>query len=133
MKSHILRTLIVAALVLAVVPKAGLTQKYASDPQFKVKIDFDRWHDTAEIYADMRRMEQAWPKFVKVETIGRSVEGRELIAVHINNPDSGSEAGKAAMLIEANVHGNEIQGGEICLYTVWYLMENYGRMEAITR
>ncbi len=37
------------------------------------------------------------------------------------------------MYIEANVHGNEIQGGEICLYTVWYLMENYGRLEAITR
>ncbi len=133
MKPHILRTLIVIALVLAIVPRAGLTQKFASDPQFKVKIDFDRWHDTAEIYADMRRMEQAWPKFVKVETIGRSVEGRELIAVHINNPDTGSETSKAAMLIEANVHGNEIQGGEICLYTVWYLMENYGRLEAITR
>jgi len=31
------------------------------------------------------------------------------------------------MFIEANVHGNEIQGGEICLYTIWYLMENYDR------
>ena len=62
MKSHTLRTLIIAALVLAVVPKAGLTQKFASDPPFKIKIDFDRWHDTAEVYADMRRMEQACVK-----------------------------------------------------------------------
>jgi hypothetical protein len=37
------------------------------------------------------------------------------------------------MFIEANVHGNEIQGGEVCLYTIWYLMENYGRIENITR
>ena len=44
-----------------------------------------------------------------------------------------AESDKAAMFVEANVHGNEIQGGEICLYTIWYLMENYGRIEEITR
>ena len=118
--------------VLALLPQGALTQK-ASDPPFKVKIDFDRWHDTNEIYADMRRMEQAWPKFVKVNTVGRSYEGREIIAVTINNPDTGAEMNKAAMMIEANVHGNEIQGGEICLYTVWFLMENYGRLDQITK
>ena len=32
------------------------------------------------------------------------------------------------MYIEANVHGNEIQGAEVCLYTIWYLMENYDRL-----
>ena len=37
------------------------------------------------------------------------------------------------MYIEANVHGNEIQGAEVCLYTVWYLMENYGRISQITK
>jgi hypothetical protein len=118
--------------LLALLPQGALTQK-ASDPPFKVKIDFDRWHDTYELFADMRRMEQAWPKFVKVNVIGKSADGREIIAVTINNPDTGSEMSKAAMMIEANVHGNEIQGGEICLYTVWYLMENYGRLEDITK
>jgi len=118
--------------VLAVIPQGGLTQK-SSDPQFKVKVDFDRWHDTAELYADMRRISQAFPKFVKVGSIGKSYEGREILLVTVNNPDTGPEASKAAMCIEANVHGNEVQGGEICLYTVWYLMENYGRLEPITR
>ena len=37
------------------------------------------------------------------------------------------------MYIEANVHGNEIQGAEVALYTVWYLMENYGRIDQITK
>jgi hypothetical protein len=118
--------------VLAVIPRGGLTQK-SSDPQFKVKVDFDRWHDTDELYADMRRIAQAFPKFVKVGSIGKSYDGREIMLVTINNPDTGPEMSKAAMCIEANVHGNEVQGGEICLYTVWYLMENYGRLEPITR
>ena len=37
------------------------------------------------------------------------------------------------MYIEANVHGNEIQGAEVALYTIWYLMENYGRIDQITK
>ena len=51
----------------------------------------------------------------------------------INNPETGTEMSKAAMYIDANIHGNEIQGGEICLYTIWYLMENYGRIDKVTQ
>lgn len=104
-----------------------------SDPQFKVKLDFNRWHDCAEIKSDLLRMEKAWPKFLKYSSAGKSYDGRDMMCMTINNPDTGPELSKAAMYIEANVHGNEIQGGEICLYTVWYLMENYGRIDAITK
>jgi len=125
--------LLILFAVLAAIPQGGMTQKFASDPPFKVKIDFNRWHDTNELYADMKRLEQAWPKYVKVGSIGKSHDGRDVMVVTINNPETGPEMSKAAMLIEANVHGNEIQGGEICLYTVWYLMENYGRLEDVTK
>jgi len=132
MKSRIFLLGLVVVAVLALLPQGGLTQKF-SDPQFKVKLDFNRWHDVDELYGDMRKLASAWPKFVKVSSIGKSHEGRDILLVTVNNPDTGPEMSKAAMYIEANVHGNEIQGGEICLYTVWYLMENYGRLEPITR
>ncbi|MCK7491971.1 MAG: hypothetical protein MZW92_10165 [Comamonadaceae bacterium] len=36
----------------------------------------------------------------------------------VNNPDTGAgHRARPAMYIEANIHGNEIQGGEVCLYT----------------
>ncbi len=107
-------------------------QKF-SDPQFKVKIDFNRWHDVNELYADMARLEKAFPKFLKLQSIGKSYEGRDIMVMAINNPETGPELSKAAMYIDANIHGNEIQGGEVCLYTIWYLMENYGRIEDITK
>jgi len=132
MKTKLILTGLILFAVIALLPMSGFPQK-SSDPQFKVKLDFNRWHDTDELYADMRRLAAAFPKFVKVSSIGKSYEGREILLVTVNNPDTGSEMSKAAMAIEANVHGNEIQGGEICLYTVWYLMENYGRLEPITR
>jgi hypothetical protein len=105
----------------------------ASDPAFKVKLDFNRWHDTNELTADMKRLQAAFPKFLKLESIGKSYDGRELMVMTINNPATGPESSKAGMYVEANVHGNEIQGGEVCLYTIWYLMENYGRIDDVTR
>jgi hypothetical protein len=129
------KTIIAAVLALAFVAGAAVPSpaQKASDPAFKVKLEFNRWHDVPELYADMRRIADAFPKFCKVRSIGKSHDGLDLIVMTINNPATGPESGKAGMYIEANVHGNEIQGGEVCLYTAWYLMENYGRIEQITR
>ena len=119
-------------LIFALTPTVIVGQS-ASDPQIKVKIDFNRWHDVPELYADMKRLQQGWSKFLKLESIGKSYDGLDIMVMTINNPETGPEMSKAAMYVEANIHGNEIQGGEICLYTIWYLMENYGRIDNITR
>jgi len=133
MKTRTLIALVLAGLAgLALTAPSAPAQK-ASDPAFKVKIDFNRWHDTNELAADMKRLQAAFPKFLKLESIGKSFRGRDLWLMTINNPATGPETGKAAMYIEANIHGNEIQGGEVCLYTIWYLMENYGRIDDVTR
>ncbi len=133
-----MRTRKILSLVLACAAGLVLTAAFAraqkaSDPAFKVKLDFNRWHDTNELYADMKRLQTTFPKFLKLESIGKSFRGRDIMLMTVNNPATGPEAGKAAMYIEANIHGNEIQGGEVCLYTIWYLMENYGRVDDITR
>jgi hypothetical protein len=104
-----------------------------SERSYKVKLDFNRWHDVAELQADLRTLEKAYPKFLKYISLGKSYDGRDIAAMIVNNPDTGPDTSKPAMYIEANIHGNEIQGGEICIYTVWYLMENYGKIERITR
>jgi hypothetical protein len=133
-----MKTRKILSLVLTVAAGLALTAIFApaqkaSDPAFKVKLDFNRWHDVGELYADMQRLQTAFPKFLKLESIGKSFDGRDLMVMTINNPATGPEMAKAAMYIEANVHGNEIQGGEVCLYTIWYLMENYGRIDDVTR
>ncbi len=104
-----------------------------SERAHKVRLEFDRWHDVAELQADMRALEKAYPKFLKYISLGKSYGGRDIAAMIVNNPDTGADTAKPAMYIEANIHGNEIQGGEICLYTIWYLMENYGAIDRITR
>jgi len=127
-----------AALALALCSTMSLSAQdrpgiQGSDPPHKVRLDFNRWHDTQALYDDLRALEQAYPRFLKLTSIGQSYEGRDLMVMTINNPATGPETSKAAMYIEANVHGNEIQGGEVAVYTVWYLMENYGSIPDITK
>src|ERR671910_3863236 len=112
---------------------APMTPASGSDPQFKVRLDFNRWHDVAELKSDFEKLAKAWPKMLKLSSLGKSYGGRDIILITVNNPDTGSEMSKPAMYIEANVHGNEIQGSEVSLYTIWYLMENYDRIPTIKR
>jgi len=120
-----------AALALTVVLAATTTKLAAqgrgSDPPHTLDLTWDRWLDHDEVGERMQLMARTWPKFLTLTSMGDSYGGRELWVMTINNPDTGPEMSKAGMFIEANVHGNEIQGGEICLYTIWYLMENYDR------
>ncbi len=99
----------------------------------KVRIAFNRFYDHAEIGEILHRLESAWPRFMKLASIGKSVEGREMWLMTVNNPETGPEDKKAAIYIDANVHGNEVQGAEVCLYTLWYLMENYGKLDDVTK
>jgi hypothetical protein len=108
-------------------------QGQSSDPPHTLNIAWDRWLDHDEITTTMQLMARTWPKYLTLSSMGKSYGGRDLWVMTINNPDTGPELSKAGMYIEANVHGNEIQGGEICLYTIWYLMENYDRNSEIKR
>jgi len=136
--SRLLAATSFAALLLAAIP-AVLTETLqaqepqGSDPPHTLDLTWDRWLDHADITERMQLMARTWPKFLTLSSMGDSYEGRELWVMTINNPDTGPELGKAGMFIEANVHGNEIQGGEICLYTIWYLMENYDRLPDIKK
>jgi hypothetical protein len=108
-------------------------QQRGSDPPHTLDLTWDRWLDHDEVGERMQLMARTWPRFLTLSSMGKSYGGRELWVMTINNPDTGPEMSKAGIFIEANVHGNEIQGGEINLYTIWYLMENYGKIDEITR
>ncbi len=128
----------VALLMAALVSAAGVKsvtaqERRGSDPEHALPLTWDRWLDHEEVGQRMRLMEETWPEYLELQSLGRSFGGREMWLMAVNNPRTGPEMGKAAMFIEGNVHGNEIQGAEVCLYTIWYLMENYGRIDEVTR
>src|SRR5688572_2315097 len=104
-----------------------------SDPEHKLNLTWDRWLDHTEVGDRLKLMERTWPSFLKLQSLGKSHGSRDIWMMTVQNPATGAETNKAAMFIEANVHGNEIQGTEVSLYTIWYLMENYDRIPTIKR
>ena len=44
----------------------------------------------------------------------------------------GPVSSRPAMWVDGNVHGNEVQGSDACLYLAWYLLENYGKVDRVT-
>ena len=138
--ARLLAPVFLASLLLAIASTAGPRSLAAqqrtgggSDPEHTLDLTWDRWLDHAEIGERLRLMQRTWPEFLSLQSLGDSYGGREMWLMTIHNPSTGPEMGKAAMFVEANVHGNEIQGAEVTLYTIWYLMENYGRIDEVTR
>lgn len=124
---------VAGVLTVGMVAGPAHAQQRGSDPEHTLPLTWDRWLDHDEIGERMRLMEETWPRFLSLQSLGESYGGREMWMMTINNPDTGAETDKAGMFIEANVHGNEIQGAEVTVYTIWYLMENYGRIDDVTR
>lgn len=98
----------------------------APDPRF------DRLMPFEEVEALLKATAAAYPDWVKLTSIGKSIEGRDMWLLTLNNPATGPDRGKPAMYIDGNIHANEVQGTEAVLYTINFLLKNYGRLDRVT-
>ncbi len=102
-------------------------------PEAEVKLTFDHFYNHAELTQALKALEKAYPQFMKVISLGKSYQGRDIWAVIVNNPKTGPQEHKPGFYIDGNIHGNEIQGTEVALYAIYYLLKNYGKTELATR
>ncbi len=100
--------------------------------KISVPLRFDRYYTLAEVGEALQALQKAFPEMTKLEEAGRSEEGRPIWAMTVNNPKTGPAISKPGIYADGNLHGNEIQGGEICLYLLDYLLGNYGKNKEVT-
>lgn len=98
------------------------------NPPPKVPLAFNRLYDYPDLIDALKKLVAAHPDRLTLTSLGKSVEGRDLWCVTINNPKTGPDRSKPAMYVDGNIHGNEVQAAEACLYLIWYLTENAGRV-----
>lgn len=98
-----------------------------------VDLRFDHWYDYAEMTSALHDLVEAYPGLLSIQSIGQSVEGREMWLVTLNNPKTGADTDKTAMFIDGNIHGNEVQAAETVLYSIWYMTKSYGKVESLTK
>ncbi|HET8842560.1 MAG TPA: M14 family metallopeptidase [Ktedonobacteraceae bacterium] len=75
----------------------------------------------------------AYPHLAQLESIGKSLEGRELWLVTLTNTATGPALEKPAYWIDGNTHAGEVTGSTVVLYTIWSYLTNYGKDERVTR
>jgi len=91
----------------------------------KVQVNWNRYHTNAGLENIYRDIVKAHPRLAKMESIGKSVGGREIWVLTISDFSKGDPSRKPAMWVDGNIHGNEIQGSEFALYIAWYLTEMF--------
>jgi hypothetical protein len=127
----VVRTL-TALLALAAIFSAAAQSQDLPGPR-KVQLEFNRLYDYPDLLSALESLAAAHPEILRLHSIGKSVEGRDLWCMTIHNPRTGPESDKAAMYVDGNIHGNEVQAAETSLYLIWYLAENYGRNDKLTQ
>ena len=105
----------------------------ADKAKIEVPLRFDRYYNYDEVNEALKALNKAYPEMTKLEVLGKSEEGREIYALTINNSNTGEASSKPGVYVDGNIHGNEIQAGEVCLYYANMLLTKYGENEKVTK
>jgi len=88
-------------------------------------------------YEDLRQLldslERRYPHLARVFSIGKSVEGRDLLVLEISENVGRRSPGEPMVKYVANMHGDEAVGRELLIILGQYLLDRYGKDDRITR
>lgn len=90
------------------------------------------YHDYSALTEWLNVMKSRYPEFIRVQSAGKSVQGRELWYLILSDKVN-EEEGEPKFIYHANMHGDEVVGRELMLTMVEYLMEQYGKEPKITQ
>jgi hypothetical protein len=99
----------------------------------KVQVSWNRYYTNEGLLEISRQLTRAYPNLIKLESIGKSYEERDLWLLTVTNHQNKPHGEKPAFWIDGNIHANEIQTAEVSLYTAWYLAEKYNKNDFITQ
>ncbi|NOX63924.1 MAG: zinc carboxypeptidase [Chloroflexi bacterium] len=88
--------------------------------------DFSGYHDYAEMTSELKALAAENPQIARLQSLGRSHEGREIWAMRITDRPDENEPDEKTILIFANMHAREHLTLEQALYLIRDLLENYG-------
>ncbi|KAJ3340436.1 hypothetical protein HDU93_007043 [Gonapodya sp. JEL0774] len=88
---------------------------------------FDTYHPYSGIVSFLSELHNAYPRLVPVfnTSIGVSIEGRSLVAMHITSINS-TRNEKPVVVLTAGIHAREWIAPSSCLYIVAELLTRYG-------
>lgn len=99
--------------------------KVSTSQNISVPLRFDKYYSYEELVQAIKALNKAYPDLTEAVLVGKSEENREIWGLEINNKATGDKLSKPGVYVDGNIHGNEIQAGEVVLYFADYLLKNY--------
>ena len=96
-------------------------------------IDHSRFYRHDELVALMRALAEEFPRYVALETIGRSHEGRDILLLAVTDSETGPAADKPALWVDGNIHSVELSASAACLYFTDWLLKNRDQNADVAR
>lgn len=93
---------------------------------------FDHFYRYDELTALLQEYVKSYPDLLKLESIGKSHEGRDVWLVTATNFKSGTDADKPALWVDGNIHASEVAASAACLYHLHTLVSKYGKDQQVT-
>lgn len=91
---------------------------------------YTKYDDLVTLFNEL---ESLYPELAKVYSIGKSVEGRQLLVIQITEGVKQTHPERPSFKYVANMHGDESVGRELVIYLARYLLLNYGKDDRITK
>ena len=81
----------------------------------------------------LHELASRYPDLARVHSIGKSVEGRDLLVLEISKNVKQRDLGEPMVKYVANMHGDEAVGRELLVYLAQYLLHNYGKDRRVSK
>jgi len=94
---------------------------------------FDRFYRYDDLTRILRGYAEEFSGLVKMESVGKSYEGRDIWVVVVTNFGTGPDEEKPALWVDGNIHASELSTSTMCLYHIHSLVSQYGKDEDVTR
>jgi murein tripeptide amidase MpaA len=97
------------------------------------KIRFNKFHRYNELTRLLKAYAKEYPNLIRLESIGKSHEGRDVWLVTATNFKSGVDTEKPAFWVDGNIHASEVTASAAALYLINSLVTRYQEDETVTR
>ncbi len=94
---------------------------------------FDRYIRYDELTALLHALAEARPDLMRIESIGKSHENRDIWCATVTNTATGPDCEKPAFYADGNIHATEVSPTTACLYLLRKLVAEYGTNADVTR
>jgi murein tripeptide amidase MpaA len=96
-------------------------------------VRFDTYYRYDALTRLLHAYAEEYPHLVRIQSIGKSYEGRDIWLLTITNFATGTDNEKPALWVDGNIHASEVSPSTACLYLIHRLVHEYGTHPAITR